>query len=286
MLGEKAPKQCTYNYPYTNVREFIDFNQKLTRWGESGVWGFINHLDSREVGQLLSQSIATEARQQMSFRQMLGLHAMPVWFETGIPQSWAWSYLAPYISSCPENQTRLAWQNIPALRIINQPNPNRISANDTKNNEVVGNRVSDPSIGNLTEPESCVHVNETGYSCGPAISRNRSEPLSFPGRKVYFNWDAPGQAVGPNNSYVTSTSAGMPTFVAWVAQLNLTYTPLTVTGALEGYSYQPASEVYEGDPAVNGTMFVALTDADLPFTPFNLSMINPHVVALGLYQAG
>lgn len=37
MLGERAPKQCTYNYPYTTVREFIDFNQRLTRYGESGV---------------------------------------------------------------------------------------------------------------------------------------------------------------------------------------------------------------------------------------------------------
>lgn len=105
MLGETAAPQCTYDYPFRTVREFIDFNQKLTRWGESGVWGFINHLDSREVGQLLAQSIATEARQQMSFRQMLGLHPMPVWFETGIPQSWAWTYLAPYISSCPANTT-------------------------------------------------------------------------------------------------------------------------------------------------------------------------------------
>jgi hypothetical protein len=33
-------------------------------------------------------------------------------------------------------------------------------------------------------------------------------------------------------------------------------------------------------------MFIALTDSDLFLTPFNLSMINPHVVALGVYQAG
>ncbi|KAF2673203.1 hypothetical protein BT63DRAFT_149401 [Microthyrium microscopicum] len=286
MLGPKAPVQCTYNYPFTNVREFIDFNQKLTRWGESGVWGFINHLDSREVGQLLSQSIATEARQQMSFRQMLGLHPMPVWFETGIPQSWSWTYLAPYISSCPENQTRLAWQNFPALHILNQPNPNRFSPNDTAWAEVTGNRTSDPSQANITESASCVHLNTTGYGCGPGISHNRSEPLSFAGKKIYFAWDAPGQAVGPNNSYTTSTSAGAPTFVAWVSQLNLTYTPLTVTGESSGFTYQPAGEVYEGDPAVNGTMFVALTDTDLFLTPFNLSMINPHVAALGVYQAG
>ncbi|KAJ4349765.1 uncharacterized protein N0V89_008383 [Didymosphaeria variabile] len=286
MLGEAAPPQCTYNYPYRTVREFIDFNQKLTRWGESGVWGFINHLDSREVGQLLSQSIATEARQQMSFRQMLGLHPMPVWFETGIPQSWAWSYLAPYISSCPENTTRLAWQNFPALHVVNQANPNRFSPNDTADYEVVGNRTADPARSDIPADESCVNLNTTGYACGPAIAHNRSEPLSFPGKQVNLTWDAPGQAVGPNNSYVTATSAGQPQFVAWVAQLNLTYTPLTITGENSGYTYQPASEVYEGDPAMNGTAFIAITDSDLFLTPFNLSMINPHVVALGLYQAG
>lgn len=288
MLGPRAPVQCTYDYPFKTVREFVDFNQKLTRFGESGVWGFINHLDSREVGQLLAQSIATEARQQMAFRQMSGLFPMPVWFETGIPQSWAWTLLAPYISSCPENQTRLAWQNFPALHILNQPNINRFSPNDTANGEVVGNRTSDPSISTpeLPEDQSCEHLNVTGYGCGPGISRNKSEPLSFPGKQVYFTWDAPGSPVGPNNSYVTATSAGEPQFVAWVSQLNLTYTPLTKTGDNAGYTFQPASEVYESDPAVNGTMFVALTDSDLFLTPFNLSMINPHVAALSLYQAG
>ena len=65
------------------VREWLDFMQRLTRFGESGVWGFINHLDSREVGQVLAQSIATEARQQMIFRQMSGLTPMDVWFENG-----------------------------------------------------------------------------------------------------------------------------------------------------------------------------------------------------------
>jgi hypothetical protein len=289
MLGEAAPPQCTYDYPFQTVREFIDFNQKLTRWGESGVWGFINHLDSREVGQLLSQSIATEARQQMSFRQMLGLHPMPVWFETGIPQSWAWTYLAPYISSCPENTTRLAWQNFPTLHVVNQANPNRFSPNDTKPNEVVGQRIADPSDSTIPTDESCVDVDAEeypGYSCGPAIAHNRSEPLSFPGKMVNLTWEEPGKAVGPNNSYITATSAGAPMFAAWVSQLNLTYTPLTLTGNNSGYTYQPASEVYEGDPASNGTMFLAITDSDLFLTPFNLSMINPHVVALGLYQAG
>ncbi|KAK3050222.1 hypothetical protein LTR09_008611 [Extremus antarcticus] len=288
MLGGTAAPQCTYNYPYTNVREFVDFSQVLTRYGESGVWGFINHLDSREVGQLLAQSIATEARQEMIFRQMSGLHPMPVWFETGIPQSWAWTYLAPYISSCPENTTRLAWQNYPALHVVNQANINRISPNDTADFERVGNRSSDPAITDIPKKESCLFTNETGYSCRGAVAHNRSEPLSFAGKEVRLLWDTPGQAVGPNNSYTTAPGgvAGAPTFVAWVAQLNLTYTPLTITGPNEGYTYQPAGEVYQSKEQVNGTMFIALTDTDMYLTPFNLSMINPHVVALGIYQAG
>ncbi|KAL1301835.1 hypothetical protein AAFC00_006020 [Neodothiora populina] len=288
MLGETAAPQCTYNYPFTTVREFVDFNQRLTRWGESGVWGFINHLDSREVGQLLAQSIATEARQQLIFRQMSGLFPMPVWFETGIPQSWSWSYLAPYISSCPENTTRLAWQNFPALHVVNQANINRFSPNDTAAYESTGNRTGDPSISDIPQDESCVNLNVTGYGCGPAISRNRSEPLSFPGKLVNLTWDNPGLPVGPNNSYVTSVSpvAGQPQYVAWVAQLNLTYTPLTITGNNTGYTYQPNGNVYTSDPVVNGTMFIALTDTDLYLTPFNLTMINPHTIALGLYQAG
>jgi len=288
MLGETAPPQCTYDYPFKNVREFVDFNQILTRWGESGVWGFINHLDSREVGQLLAQSIATEARQEMIFRQMSGLHPMPVWFETGIPQSWAWTFLAPYISSCPENTTRLAWQNFPALHVKNQANINRVSPNDTGYWERVGNRTSDPATI-PAEIDSCINLNKTGYGCGPAISRNRSEPLSFAGKQVLLEWDAPGSGVGPNNSYITSVGgvAGAPTYVAWAAQLNLTYTPLTITGPNQGYTYQPAGDVYQnGAPVVNGTMFIALTDTDMFLTPFNLSMLNPHVIALGVYQAG
>ncbi|KAL1601987.1 hypothetical protein SLS59_005153 [Nothophoma quercina] len=286
MLGEAAPKQCTYDYPFTTVREFIDFNVKLTRWGESGNWGFISHLDSREVATLLVQAESIEARQQMAFRQMLGLHPMPVSFTPGIPQSWHWTFLAPYISSCPANNTRIAWQNFPALHILNTPNPNRVSPNDTAENEIVGSRVADPSISNLTDSESCVHNTTTGYNCSPAISRNKTEPLTFPGRKIFLEWEDAGKVVGPNNSYVTSATAGEPKFLAWVSQINTTYTPLKVTGPNQGWSWQPPTEVYQRNPAVNETVFVAVTDSDLYLTPFNLTLINPHVRALGIFIAG
>ena len=93
-------------------------------------------------------------------------------------------------------------------------------------------------------------------------------------------------AVGPNNSYVTSTSAGKPSWVGWSSQLNLTYSPLTLTSDNTGYTYQPEGFVYGSDGIINGTMAIMLTDLDLFVTPFNTSMLNPHIVALGLYMAG
>lgn len=192
ILGENAPVQCTYNYPYTTVREFLDFCQKLTRFGESGVYGFLNQLDSREAAQLLLQSISTEARQQMIFRQFDGLFPMPVWFEVGVPQSWGWTLLAPYIAECPANQTRLVWQNFPALSILNQPNPARLDARQTGINETVDSGSNTLNSTVVPEDEACLDASDDLADCGPAITQNRSIPLSFPGREVFFSWELPG----------------------------------------------------------------------------------------------
>lgn len=288
MLGPQAPKQCTYNYPVSNVPEFIDFNQKLTRWGESGVYGFLPHLNSGPAAQLLLQSITIEARQQLIFRQFGGNFPMPEWHTPGLPQSWAWTLLAPYISSCPANQTRLVWQNFPALHVLNQPNPARINGSDVWN-ETTGGYANTLNITGIPSAELCVNATDPGQNCNAAISNNRSIPLSYPGRQVFLQWDDPGHLVGPNNSYVTSRSCSEPKFAAWVSQLNVTYTPLqniSLEGVNSAYTIQPNMSTWEGDPAVNGTMFLALTDADPYVTPYNLSMINPHVAALAVYQAG
>lgn len=71
------------------------------------MYGFLSHLDARPVAQNLIQSITVEARQQMAFRQMQGLFAMPEWFEVGIPQAYAWTLLQRYIKSCPENNPHI-----------------------------------------------------------------------------------------------------------------------------------------------------------------------------------
>ncbi|KAE8396372.1 hypothetical protein BDV23DRAFT_168186 [Aspergillus alliaceus] len=195
-----------------------------------------SHLDSREVPNLLSLSITTEARQQMIFRQMSGPNPTDVL-----------------------GTTRLAWQNFPTLRILNNPNINPVSPDKTPKDgsETVGKRITDPSI-----------------KCGPAIAHNGSEPLSYAGKQVFFEWEAPSKSVRPNSSYITTTTAGEPKFVVWM------------TGDHTGYTYQPEGSVYNSDGIINGTMAVALTDLDLFVTPFNQTMLNPHIVALGLSMAG
>lgn len=275
LLGPKAPVQCSYQYPFSTVPEWIDFSQKLTKFGESGVFGFLKHLNSGPAAQLLQQSISTESRQQMIFRQFEGLFPMPVWFEAGIPQSWAWTLISPYIASCPENQTRVVWQNFPSLTIENQPNPYRLNPNATGINE---------TISSVPESEAC----NTTTECGAGITHNRTA-LSFPGRTVQLSWEEPGVLVGPNQSYVTNTTAGSPKFVMWVSQLNSTVTALTDFGNNTGTTIQPNMNTFDNatDPVVNGTMFIALLDANVTVTPYNISMINPHVVAgPAIYQAG
>ncbi|KAF5646134.1 Rds1 [Fusarium sp. NRRL 52700] len=257
MLGPEAPKQCTYNYPVSNVPEFIDFNQKLTRWGESGVYGFLPHLNSGPAAQLLLQSITIEARQQMIFRQF---------GELGVD---------------------VVGANFPSLNILNQPNPARINGSAVLN-ETTGGYANTLSTKDIDDDELCVNATKTGENCKAAITHNRTIPLSYPGRQVFLNWDAPGKPVGPNNSYITSTNVKEPKFAAWVSQLNVTYSPLQNISLEDrtAYTIQPNVSTWQGDPAINGTMFLALTDTDLYVTPYNLTMINPHVAALAVYQAG
>ncbi|SCV68247.1 BQ2448_368 [Microbotryum intermedium] len=263
MVGpERAVKQCVYQYPYKTVQEFILFSHLLTRWGESGTLGFLPHLDNRNTAQIVLQAITTESRQEMIFRQFQTLFPMPMWFVTGVPQAFQWTLLQRYIKSCPENNPTIQFQIFPDLLITNQPN-------------LLGNP--------------------------PAITRNTSG-ATYPGREVQLQWEAPGKVTGYDGKYRTATTAGPPKFAAFVSQLNVTYTDLvavdlakrTAATKQPGALVFPGSGDLPGNPQVNETVFVVLTDSDPFLTPTtdtlpsgNITLINPHVVAgPALYQSG
>jgi hypothetical protein len=134
----------------------------------------------------------------MIFRQFEGLFPMPVWFQTSISQSMAWTLLAPYIVSCPASNPRIAWQNFPALNIIVRLFF-FITCISTTNFYLSQNNPNATGFYNTS-----IDGNDTT----PAITHNRSIPLSFPGREVFLSWENPGKKVGYNNSFPTNTTAG------------------------------------------------------------------------------
>ncbi len=59
------------------------------------MYGFLNHLDTGAVGQLLLEGISTEARQQKILQSFQALFRMPVWSKVEIPQSWTSDLVVP-----------------------------------------------------------------------------------------------------------------------------------------------------------------------------------------------
>ncbi|KAF5865564.1 hypothetical protein ETB97_003408 [Aspergillus alliaceus] len=177
---------------------------------------------SREVPNLLSLSITTEARQQMIFRQMSGPNPTDVLVR---------EQMAPVLGM---NHTCPIYQLLPGGN-----DPSRMA-----------------ELPNSPYPEQPEHQPRV-----PRQDAQRRDENCLYQHAVFFEWEAPSKSVRPNSSYITTTTAGEPKFV-------------------------PEGSVYNSDGIINGTMAVALTDLDLFVTPFNQTMLNPHIVALGLSMAG
>ncbi|GAA6059433.1 hypothetical protein JCM10212_005372 [Sporobolomyces blumeae] len=215
--GDRAAKQYVYQYPFDSPKTFILFCQLLTRFGEAGVYGFLQQLDSRPAAQILLQSITIEA------------------LETGLPQSYAWTLLSPYIKSCPSTNPRIEWQNFPALKILNQPD----------------------SLGGTPGISSNYTLTSGGNS----------------GREVHFSWEDPGKVTGYDGLYKTCSFAGEPKYAAFIGQLTVSFAELYIVSNNTGYAKVPDSVVFPRQPQVVNTVFVSLTDQAVPVRPCNLSMI-------------
>ena len=222
--AEQAANQCTYQFTFETVREFVDFSQQvrppscspffsssqpplplqIAAIGESGILGFIEHLDSRAAAQLLAQTLTASSREQMIFRQYEGLFPVPVDFQTAITQSMMWTMLAPFITSCPAGNPVIEFQNFPALNVVV-----RFFCLSTFYLSSFP-LLTHASTQNNPDPTPFINTSIPDNNTNPAITHNRSIPLSLPGRQVNLTWEVPGQAVGPNSSFVTNTSAGPP----------------------------------------------------------------------------
>lgn len=96
----------------------------------------------------------------------------------------------------------------------------------------------------------CLNATDESSDCGPAITQNRTIPLSYPGRPIHVSWENTNQTVGPNNSYITSRSslADEPRWALFVSQLNATFVPLTNLTGNSASFVQPNMSTFAGDP--------------------------------------
>ena len=174
--------------------------------GESSILGFIEHLDSRAVAQLLAQTLTASSHEQMIFCQYEGLFPVSVNFQMVITQSMMWTMLALLILSCPAGNPVIEFQNFPALNVVVRffcLSTFRLSSHLLP-------CYSPSFIQNNPDPTPFINTSTPDNNTNPAITHNSSVPLSFPGRQVNLTWELPGQVIGPNSSFVTNTTAGAP----------------------------------------------------------------------------
>jgi hypothetical protein len=126
------------------------------------------------------------------------------------------------VISCPAENPRIEWARFPTLNVLNNPNL-------------------------------------TAEGVPSALSTNRTQ-LTSPGYNIEVTYDAPGQNVSYNNSYMTVLGSNVTGDLSnltcvFIAQLNATNVPFTRTGNNSGYCTIPEGQVYEGvydNPIING----------------------------------
>jgi hypothetical protein len=186
---------------------------------------------------------------------------MPVWFETGIPQSWAWTLLSPYIKSCPPVRAHIppVSSRYPDLTIsvTEQPSyrarPLSLSSQPSQNN-----LFTFAQVAKLPRPQ---HRQPTLRSrrrpCRldqPKPHRARSRNQAHLGRsgqghgvrQPVQDCDLRGKAQGESSAERTverGTDELMPAdvatqFLAFVSQLNVTYAPLYNIRGRSACAYQ------------------------------------------------
>ncbi|TIB91270.1 Rds1 protein [Wallemia mellicola] len=250
----KTSQQCQYKYPYKSVKEALSFAEFVTRFGEAGVYGFLPHLKNRAVAQNLLQSITTEAKQEVAMAQMEGYFPQPYWFNMGLTQAMTWSLMVPFLDHCPESNPKVAFPAFPLLDVTNAA------------------KTVDESI--------------------PSGVSNNYTHVAQPGRQLDLKWAAPGQDVGPpEQGYKTDKNPdlGDPAYAAFIHQLNVTYTPLenVNTEELTATTIHPDFKMFNepNGMGINGTVFLAIVDEEVPVTPYNFSLLNDHIHAFGPYFA-
>lgn len=124
ILGDKATKPCTYNFPYNDVQGFKSLAQVLEGVGVSAYLGAAQFLTSKELLTAAGSILTTEARHAA---WLATTNARDPWggpFDTPLAFSQIFSLAAPFITSCPDTNPKLPVKAFPALTLASPDNGN------------------------------------------------------------------------------------------------------------------------------------------------------------------
>ncbi|KAI9069037.1 hypothetical protein FKP32DRAFT_1608570 [Trametes sanguinea] len=122
-LGSDAPAPCTYNFPHTDVKSFINMAQKIESISAGAYLGAARHINDTSILNAGVAIAGTESRQAGWITSSV-LKQQP-WdgaFETDIPPSPAFSLIQDFIVECPDSNPALPLATLPTLKISN-PTP-------------------------------------------------------------------------------------------------------------------------------------------------------------------
>ncbi|OCF32431.1 hypothetical protein I317_05782 [Kwoniella heveanensis CBS 569] len=123
-LGNDSVAECTYSFPYTDVKSFISLATLLENVGVSAYAGAAKYITDPDYLTVAAVILSTEARHQAWESSAVG-NANP-WgsaYDTPLDLNMVYTLASAFITSCPDSNAALPVKAYPALTVNNGATP-------------------------------------------------------------------------------------------------------------------------------------------------------------------
>ncbi|WVW79587.1 hypothetical protein I302_101556 [Kwoniella bestiolae CBS 10118] len=117
-LGNDSVAECTYNFPYTDVKSFVGLATLLENVGVSAYAGAAQYITSKDYLTVAAVILSTEARHQAWESSAVG--GSNPWgsaYDTPLDLNMVYTLASAFITSCPDSNAALPVKAYPTLTI-------------------------------------------------------------------------------------------------------------------------------------------------------------------------
>ncbi|KAH6677553.1 ferritin-like domain-containing protein [Halenospora varia] len=120
LIGSSAVAECTYNFPATDVKSFVEFASVFEGIGASALLGQVASISNQYVLGYTS-ILAVETRHNALLRQTLNQSPTPKIFDTPLTGNEVYTLIHPYFVSCPSTNPPSPFKAYPTLKFKTPP---------------------------------------------------------------------------------------------------------------------------------------------------------------------